>query len=64
MQVLQVLEKTYKKPREQLPSALTNETSIIRLAKEVHDKSRKKSVTANFEEVCQGELATSSSCTI
>ena len=51
------MEKTYEKPREQLPPALTKETSLIRLAKEVSDKSRKKSVSANFEQVCQGKLA-------
>ena len=49
------MEKTYKKPREELPSALTKEASLVRLAKEVHEKSRKKTVTANIENVCQGE---------
>ena len=55
-QVLQALEETYKRPRDQLPETLTNESSLNRLAMEINAKSRKKSgsFSANFEEVCQG----------
>lgn len=40
-QVLQALEETYKRPRDQLPETLTNESSLNRLAMEINAKSRK-----------------------